>query len=94
MRKRSRFNALQPIEERCWLVITSMAGDLLRTQSLDPLTDLRRVLDTELDRLLANGWEVVEPHSTTAAVFFAQRGVERIGVAIVSLEPGTVQASR
>lgn len=93
--RRNRLNALQPRDEATWLTVVSMAGELISSQRLDPLTDLRRVLDVELERRIADGWIVSEPHSKTCAAFFAERdNGERIGVAIVRLEPGTRAPSR
>src|SRR5262245_30993409 len=93
--RRMRYDALQPREEATWLTVVSMAGELISSQRLDPLTDLRRVLNVELERRVADGWIVSEPHSTTCAAFFAERDSgERVGIAIVSLEPGTRAPSR
>lgn len=87
-RNRSRFDALQPRDERTWLVTKTMAGELLHSQPLDPFTDLRTVLDDELERRRAAGWIIDEPHSSTCAAFFAERDGVRVGVMIVQLEPG------
>ena len=92
--RRNRAKALHPIDVRTWLVVQSMASEIIRSQPLDPLSDLRRVLDGELERMRANGWVVCEPHSDSSAAFFAQCGDERLCVAIVTLEPGTMQKSR
>jgi hypothetical protein len=91
-----RYDALQPREEPTWLTVVSMAGELISSQRLDPLTDLRRVLDDdELARRLADGWIVSEPHSSKCAAFFAEReNGDRVGVAIVRLEPDTRAPSR
>jgi hypothetical protein len=94
MRKRSRFDALQPVEKRTWLTVTTMAGELLRSQPLDPLTNLRLVLDNELERMQAEGWFTAEPHSSACAAFFAERDGVRVGVTVVSLEPGTPPPKR
>jgi hypothetical protein len=93
--RRNRLDALQSREEPTWLTVCTMAGEFISTQRLDPLTDLRRVLDVELERRLADGWIVSEPHSKTYAAFFAERdNGERVGIAIVRLETGTRAPSR
>jgi hypothetical protein len=93
--RRNRYDALQPRDEPTWLTVFSMAGEVLSSQRLDPLTDLRRVLDVELERRLADGWLVSEPHSSTCATFFAERDSgERVGIAIVHVEPGTREPPR
>lgn len=93
--RRNRFDALQPRDEPTWLTVFTMAGELISSRRLEPLTDLRRVLDLELGRREADGWIVSEPHSSTCAAFFAQRDDgERVGIAIVHQEPGTREPSR
>ena len=93
--RRNRFDALKPRDEPTWLTVFTMAGEVIASQRLDPLTDLRRVLDVELEQRLADGWKVTEPHASTCAAFFAERDSgERVGIAIVSLEPGTRAPSR
>ena len=93
--RRNRYNALQPRDEPTWLTVFTMTGEVISSEWLDPLTDLRRVLDIELERRIADGWIVTEPHSSTCATFFAERDSgERVGIAIVRLEPGTREPSR
>src|SRR5262245_20790604 len=93
--RRNRYDALQPREEPTWLTSFTMAGELITSQRLEPLTDLRRVLDVELEKRLADGWLVEEPHNSSCAAFFAQRDTgERVGIAIVRQEPGTREKSR
>lgn len=93
--RRNRYDALEPREEPTWLTVFDMAGELISSQRLEPLTDLRRVMDVELERRLADGWIVSEPHSSACAAFFAERDDgQRVGIAIVHLEPGTIPLSR
>src|SRR5262245_6380282 len=94
-RRRLRHDALQAREEPTWLTVVNMAGELISSQRLDPLTDLRQVLEVELERRIADGWRVREPHSSTCAAFFAEcDSGERVGIAIVRLEPATRASSR
>jgi hypothetical protein len=92
--RRNRAKALFSIDVPTWLVVQTMAGELIRSRPLEPLTDLRKVLDGELERMQADGWIVSEPHSDSSAAFFAQRADERVCVAIVQLEPGKRAPSR
>lgn len=87
-RRRNRLDALQPRAEPTWLTVNTMAGELVRAQLLEPLANLQLVLDTEIERMEADGWIIPERHSHSCAAFFAERDEERVGVMIVRVEPG------
>jgi hypothetical protein len=86
VRQRSRHDAMAPIGEKTWLVVTSEIGDSLYVRELPPMTDSRMVMIEMMSRSIRMGFEVEELQGVIP-IFVCRRGEERRFVSIVRTLP-------
>ena len=89
MARRSVFDPLEPTTEARWYVVRNMHRAVLEARVLPPGTDLKRALVAAMLEHIDAGWQLGE-FSSTGAVFFCIKGVERRQVEITPSDPGRV----
>ena len=60
VKRRGRYDAMAPIEQRTWLVVTNEIGDVLYARGLPPMTDPRMVMIEAMAHSIGLGFEVEE----------------------------------
>lgn len=86
MARRSRFDALAPVDAPRWLNVLTLARECLASRQLAPLADLGGELATEVDRMRAKGWQ---PECDGRYGFvFMRRGGERLQIDLSVYAPG------
>lgn len=80
---------LEPTTEARWYVVRNMHRAVLEARVLPPGTDLKRALVAAMLEHIDAGWQLGE-FSSTGAVFFCIKGVERRQVEITPSDPGRV----
>jgi hypothetical protein len=86
-KRRGITDPLKPLREPRWLVIRDQCRRAIEYRELSPGADLRAAMETERVRRVAEGWRVEEVPKN-CAFCFAQRGEERVCIAIECYEPG------
>ena len=76
MARRSVFDPLEPTSEPRWYVVRNMHRAVLEARALPSGADLKRAFVAAMLEHIDAGWELGE-FSSTAAVFFCTKGVER-----------------
>jgi hypothetical protein len=87
MARRSVFDPLEPTSEPRWYVVRNMHRAVLEARALPSGADLKRAFVAAMLEHIDAGWELGE-FSSTAAVFFCTKGVERRMVEISPSDPG------
>jgi hypothetical protein len=83
MRRRSRPEALKSVGHPMRVIAHDMLGNLLEERELAPWTDLRAVLNAEMERRAEQGWTNEEPPSDSFAGFFCHPDGTRVLVSVV-----------
>jgi len=86
MGRRSVFDPLEPTREPRWYVVRNMHRAVLEARALPSGADLKRALVAAMLEHIDAGWQLGE-FSSTGAVFFCTKGVERRMVAITPSDP-------
>jgi hypothetical protein len=86
IRKRARFDAMAPVPEPTWLVISDDRQIPIGVHELAPNTDPRMVLIQQMARSIGKGWEVEELPGTIP-IYFARKGDQRRCISIVRKRP-------
>lgn len=87
MARRFVFDPLQPTTDPRWYVVRNMYRAVLEARALAPGVNLKRAFVAAMLEWIDAGWELGE-FSSTGAVFFCTKGVERRMVEISPSDPG------
>jgi hypothetical protein len=87
MARRSVFDPLEPTSEPRWYVVRNMHRAVLEARALAPGVNLKRAFVAGMLEHIDAGWQLGE-FSSTGAVFFCTKGVERRMVEISPSDPG------
>ena len=82
MRRRSRPEALKSVGHPMRLAVHDMLGNLLEERELAPWTNLRAVLNEEMEFRSEQGWTTEEPPSDSFGGFFCHRDGARVLVSV------------
>jgi hypothetical protein len=85
--RRTRYNALLPVDRPAWLVVRDEINDLVSDVELAPRADFGQVLAEAMERLEKDGWIAEEPPSPSFAGFFCRRDGVRWLVHIAHANP-------
>jgi hypothetical protein len=86
VKRRGRYDAMEPLEQTTWLVVADEIGDSLYVRELPPRTDPRMVMIEAMTRSIGLGFEVEELPGVIP-LYYARNGSERRSVSIVRLIP-------
>jgi hypothetical protein len=88
--KRTRHNALKPVDHPSWLVVRDRYHELVSHIELAPGADPEQVLGEAMERLEREGWQHEEPPNNRFAGFFTNRDGVRWLVHIAHVDPMAV----
>lgn len=86
IQRRTRYDAMAPIAQTTWLVVSDEIGNSLYVRELPPQTDPRMVMIEAMAHSIGLGFEVEELPGTIP-IYFARKGDERRCVSIVRTQP-------
>ena len=86
MRKRGRHDPLKPITSDSWLVVRNQLSEVIESQHIEPLADLRAILIGARAERIAAGW-IADELGDRLAFFFCRRASERVLVSIEQRRP-------
>jgi hypothetical protein len=75
-RRRSEKDPLTPLSEVTWLLVRDEWRTVLTSRPLEPMTDLRAILEAERQARIADGWDA-DPIGRRTAFFFCKREGQR-----------------
>jgi hypothetical protein len=87
MRRRSRYDPLQPVDRSLWLVVRDSLQRVLAATELRPGTDLHAALASTRETLTTAGWEA-DAGSLKWGFFFCRKAGARLGVTLETCDPG------
>jgi hypothetical protein len=86
IRKRTRYDAMSPIPQTTWLIVTNQYNETLYLTELPPGTDPRTVMIEAMSRSIRKGFEVEELPGVIP-IYYARKGEERRCISIVRERP-------
>src|ERR1041385_6855168 len=86
MKRRGRYNAMEPVPQPTWLVIRDEVQRPLKIELLEPGVDPRMVMIKAMARSIGLGYEVEELPGVIP-LYFCRKGEERRRVSIERANP-------
>jgi hypothetical protein len=86
MRRRQRYDPLQPIAQVCWLVVRDRHRRVVEVREIPAAADLRVVLNCARDERIAADW-ICAQIGRSQGFCFCERAGERFQIAIERFHP-------
>jgi hypothetical protein len=86
MRRRQRYDPLQPIAQTCWLVVRDRHRHAVEVRAIPAGTDLHATLNGARDERIAVGWSCTEIGRSQGFIF-CERAGERLQIVIERFHP-------
>lgn len=81
MRRRSRYDSLQPLDQPTWLVVRNVHSQAMDSRQVAAGANLRAVLTCARNERIAQGWGCQEIGRSCPVIFIERNGVRlQIGI--------------
>ena|ERR1700683_3414638 len=86
MARRSMYDPLSPVDKPMWLVVRDALRVVVEARTLDPMADLRAILNGERQARIDSGWNA-DDIGRACSFFFCTRDGVRLQVTIEACDP-------